>query len=239
MQVPEGFYSIEPGQMNPNSHYYLSFNVGYPNAYDRAYGRTGGNVMVHGVCSSAGCFSMTNEQISDIYAIARDAFRGGQREIQLQSYPFRMTADNLAKYRLDPNIDFWMELKNGSDNFEVTKSEPSVIVCNKHYVFGATADEAVSATGRCPALHRDDDVEAAVAEKESKDEAKVAELVASGVKPIRTIYPDGGQNSVFAGHKDTSDPDALVSGPQDIVLDEGAMPVAEATTPAPTQEEQP
>ena len=236
MQVPEGFYSIEPGQMNPNSHYYLSFNVGYPNAYDRAYGHTGGNVMVHGVCSSAGCFSMTDEQINDIYTIARDAFRGGQREIQLQSYPFHMTADNLAKYRLDPNIDFWMELKNGSDHFEVTKSEPSVIVCNKHYVFGATADEAVSATGRCPTLHRDNDVEAAVAEKESKDDAKVAELVASGVKPIRTIYADGGQNSVFAGYKDTSNPDALVSGPQDIVLDEGAMRAAEATTPAPTQE---
>jgi murein L,D-transpeptidase YafK len=90
--------------------------------------------MVHGVCSSAGCFSMTDEQINDIYAIARDAFRGGQREIQLQSYPFRMTAENLAKYRLDPNIDFWMEIKNGSNHFEVTKTEPSVIVCNKHYV---------------------------------------------------------------------------------------------------------
>ena len=72
MQVPEGFYSITPGQMNPNSHYYLAFNVGYPNAYDRAYGRTGGNVMVHGVCSSAGCFSMTDEQVADIYAIARE-----------------------------------------------------------------------------------------------------------------------------------------------------------------------
>ena len=104
MQVPEGFYTIAPGQMNPNSHYYLAFNVGYPNAYDRAYGRTGGNVMVHGVCSSAGCFSMTDEQVADIYAIARDSFRGGQREIQLESYPFHMTAENMAKFRLDPNI---------------------------------------------------------------------------------------------------------------------------------------
>ena len=141
MQVPEGFYTIAPGQMNPNSHYYLAFNVGYPNAYDRAYGRTGGTVMVHGVCSSAGCFSMTDEQVADIYAIARDAFRGGQREIQLQSYPFHMTAENLAKFRLDPNIDFWKELKNGSDHFEVTKQEPPVVVCGKHYVFGATANE--------------------------------------------------------------------------------------------------
>ena len=197
MQVPEGFYTIAPGQMNPNSHYYLSFNVGYPNAYDRALGRTGGSVMVHGVCSSAGCFSMTDEQVADIYAIARDAFRGGQREIQLQSYPFHMTAENLAKYRLDPNIAFWKELKNGSDHFEVTKEEPPVVVCGKHYVFGATTNGSVSAGAPCPALHRDEDVEAAVAEKVDQDNAKVAELVDSGVKPIRTVYADGGQNPVF------------------------------------------
>src|SRR5271163_2816843 len=219
-QVPEGFYTIAPGQMNPNSHYYLSFNVGYPNAYDRSLGRTGGDIMVHGICSSAGCFSMTDEQIGEIYAIAREAFNGGQRAIQMQSYPFRMTAENLAKYRLDPNIAFWKELKNGSDHFEVSKAEPSVLVCGKHYVFGATANDEVSATKPCPALKRDDDVEALVAEKEQKDDVKVAELVASGVKPIRLVYADGGQNAVFAGYKDESDPDALATGPQEIVLDD-------------------
>ena len=136
--------------MNPNSHYYLAFNVGYPNAYDRAYGRTGGNVMVHGVCSSAGCFSMTDEQVADIYAIARNSFAGGQREIQLQSYPFHMTAENMAKFRLDPNIDFWKNLKDGSDHFEVTKNEPSVLVCGKHYVFDATTKDEVSGQRTVP-----------------------------------------------------------------------------------------
>jgi murein L,D-transpeptidase YafK len=220
MQVPEGFYTIAPGQMNPNSHYYLSFNVGYPNAYDRAYGRSGGNVMVHGVCSSAGCFSMTDEQVADIYAIARESFAGGQREIQLQSYPFHMTAENLAKFRLDPNIEFWKDLKNGSDHFEVTKTEPSVLVCGKRYVFDATAKGEVSATQACPSLARDENVEALVAEKEQKDNDKVADLVASGVKPIRLVYADGGQNPVFAGYKDTSDPDALATGPEETVLDD-------------------
>ena len=220
MQVPEGFYSIAPGQMNPNSHYYLAFNVGYPNAYDRAYGRTGGNVMVHGVCSSAGCFSMTDEQVADIYAIARDLFAGGQREIQLQSYPFHMTAENMAKFRLDPNIDFWKNLKDGSDHFEVTKNEPSVLVCGKHYVFDATTKDEVRGSEPCPALKRDENVEALVAEKEEKDETKVAELVATGVKPIHLVYADGGQNPVFIGYKDTSDPDALASGPQEIVLND-------------------
>ena len=97
--------------MKPNSAYYLAFNVGYPNAYDRALGHDGGAIMVHGICSSAGCFSMTDPQIGEIYAVVREAFTGGQREVQMQSYPFRMTAENLAKYRLDPNIDFWKQLK--------------------------------------------------------------------------------------------------------------------------------
>ncbi len=232
MQVPEGFYAITPGQLNPNSHYYLAFNVGYPNAYDRAYGRTGGSVMVHGVCSSAGCFSMTDKQVDDIYAIGRDALRGGQREIQLQSYPFHMTPENMAKYRLDPNIAFWKELKNGADHFEVTKTEPSVVICGKQYIFGATAKGEVSATAPCPALQKDEEVESLVAEKETKDDAKVAELIAKGQKPIRTVYADGGQNPVFANYPDTSDPDALVGSPQEVALDDPGKPAAAVVTVA-------
>jgi hypothetical protein len=183
-------------------------------------------VMVHGVCSSAGCFSMTDEQVADIYAIARDSFAGGQREIQLQSYPFHMTAENMAKFRLDPNIAFWKNLKDGSDHFEVTKNEPSVLVCGKHYVFDATTKDEITGSEPCPELKRDESVEAQVAEKAEKDDAKVAELAASGVKPVRIVYADGGQNPVFTGYKDTSDPDALASGPQEIVLNDRAKPVA-------------
>ncbi len=134
----------------------------------------------------------------------------------------------MAKFRLDPNIDFWKNLKDGSDHFEVTKNEPSVLVCGKHYVFDATASGAVSGSEPCPALKRDQNVEALVAEKENKDETKVAELVASGVKPIRLVYADGGQNPVFTGYKDVSDPDALASGPQEIVLGDRAKPVSAA-----------
>src|SRR5271170_4170738 len=189
-QVPEGFYTITPGQMNPNSAYYLSFNVGYPNAFDRAWDRTGGTIMVHGICSSAGCYSMTDAQIAEIYAIAREAFNGGQRAIQMQSYPFRMTAENLAKHRLDPNIAFWKELKNGSDHFEVAKVETPVVVCGRHYVFGAHADGDVEASQACPTLRRDDQVESDVAAKQSHDDEAVAALVAQGVKPVRLVYED-------------------------------------------------
>jgi murein L,D-transpeptidase YafK len=72
-QSPEGFYAITARQMNPYSAYHLSFDTGYPNAYDRAQGATGSALMVHGICSSAGCYAMTNRQISEIFALARDA----------------------------------------------------------------------------------------------------------------------------------------------------------------------
>ncbi|MCX7302863.1 MAG: murein L,D-transpeptidase [Hyphomicrobiales bacterium] len=152
-QAPEGFYTVRPAQMNPNSSYHLAFNIGYPNAYDRANGRTGANLMVHGACSSSGCYSMTDAQIEEIYAFGRDAFKGGQTEFQIQAFPFRMTAANMARYRNDPNFEFWTMLKEGYDQFEVTKVPPKVDVCEKRYVFNRVADgdATFSPTGACPA----------------------------------------------------------------------------------------
>ena len=136
-QAPEGFYAITPGQMNPKSSYHLAFNTGYPNAFDRAHGRGGSNLMVHGACSSSGCYSMTDEQMEVIFALARDAFKGGQKSFQFQAYPFRMTPQNMARYRNDPNYDFWVNLKEGYDYFELTKVPPRVGVCDKKYTFAA------------------------------------------------------------------------------------------------------
>jgi murein L,D-transpeptidase YafK len=225
-QVPEGFYAITPAQMNPNSAYYLSFNTGYPNAYDKAHGYSGGLIMVHGDCSSAGCFSMTDDQIAEIYAIAREAFAGGQRSIQMQSMPFRMTPENLAKYRLDQNMPFWKSLKAGYDSFEVTRQEPQVAVCGKRYVFNASANgQRLDASAACPPLQENEQLKNAVAQKDRDDQAKVAELIAQGVKPIRTIYADGGQNAAFQHVSMTSRPEALAQGPREIELDDKGKPV--------------
>src|SRR6201994_2873076 len=151
-QAPEGFYSISPAQMNPQSAYYLAFNTGFPNAFDRALGRTGAELMVHGDCSSRGCYAMTDEQIAEIYSLGRDAFFGGQRSFQLQAYPFRMTPANLALHRNNPNMPFWKMLKEGYDHFEVTHLEPKVDVCDKHYVFDGDANGAkFNPAGACPA----------------------------------------------------------------------------------------
>ena len=141
-QAPEGFYNISSAQMNPNSKFYLAFNMGYPNAFDRANGRTGAHLMVHGACSSAGCYSLTDGQMQEVYALARDAFSGGQTSFQVQAFPFRMTPANMARYKSDPNIEFWTMLKEGYDRFEVTRTPPKVDVCGKKYVFnkGLNAD---------------------------------------------------------------------------------------------------
>ena len=153
-QAPEGFYDIKPWQMNPKSSYHLAFNMGYPNNFDRAHGRTGSNLMVHGACSSAGCYSMSDEQVEEIYAFARDAFRGGQEAFQVQAFPFRMTAENMARYRDDANYPFWSMLKEGYDHFEITKVPPKVDVCGRRYVFNSIPQEgsAFSPNASCPPM---------------------------------------------------------------------------------------
>ncbi|MBB4568212.1 L,D-transpeptidase family protein [Rhizobium leucaenae] len=151
-QAPEGFYMLTPANLNPNSKYYLAINTGFPNRYDAANGRNGANLMIHGACSSSGCYSMTDQQVLEIYAFARDAFKGGQKAIQLEAFPFRMTAENMVKHRLSPNIEFWKMLKVGYDNFEVTKRPPEVEVCEKKYVFNQQATGPFNAGGKCPVM---------------------------------------------------------------------------------------
>jgi murein L,D-transpeptidase YafK len=203
-QAPEGFYTILPAQMNPNSQYYLSFNMGYPNAYDRAHGRTGAHLMVHGNCSSAGCYSMTDEQIGEIFAIGRDAFFGGQKSFQVQAYPFRMTALNMAKHRDSPHFAFWKMLKQGNDHFEVTRQQPKVDVCEKRYVFNAGESANMSTplkfdpAGRCPAYEVSDEIEVAVGEKQKTDEAEFVRLVRRGTPTVPIVMgQDGGMHPSF------------------------------------------
>ncbi|MET0707180.1 MAG: murein L,D-transpeptidase family protein [Tardiphaga sp.] len=220
-QAPEGFYNITPGQMNPQSSYYLSFNMGYPNAFDKSLGRTGSQLMVHGDCSSRGCYAMTDEQISEIYSLGRESFFGGQRAFQVQAYPFKMTPVNMAKHRNNPNMPFWKMIKQGYDHFEVTKQEPKVEFCENKYVFdpalpagtNMSRGPAFNASAKCPAYTIPPEIADAVAAKQQQDEAKTNELIAKGT-PVAMRRPDidGGMNKVFAskipeGSTGLSDPE--------------------------------
>ena len=203
-QTPEGFYSVTPGQMNPHSNYYLAINTGFPNRFDRANTRDGSLVMIHGDCRSAGCFAMTDEQISEVYSLARDTFEGGRPSFQIQSYPFRLTPANLARHRNNPNLAFWKMLKTGSDHFEATHFEPKVDVCNRLYVFDAQRPPNSSKplvfnpTGKCPAFVVDPKIARPALEKQRADDIEYAQLLADNV-PTAPAYSelDGGMNEKF------------------------------------------
>jgi murein L,D-transpeptidase YafK len=172
-QAPEGFYTIGAAQMNPKSKYFLAFDTGFPNAYDRSHGFTGSNLMVHGACSSSGCYSMTDQSVEEIFAFARDALKGGQDKFLLQALPFRMTAEKMAFYANDPNYPFWQMIKEGYDHFELTRTPPKVDVCEKKYVFNRTTADgsAFSASAACPPSEVPQSLAIAYAGYEKKYEA--------------------------------------------------------------------
>jgi len=133
-QSPEGFYTVSARQMNPNSQYHLSFNVGYPNAFDKARKRTGSSIMVHGGCSSRGCFAMGDKRMEEIYLLAHSALVRGQQSFSLHIFPFRMTARNMFKFHSSPWIGFWKNLQEGYNAFEMSHQVPMITADKGKYV---------------------------------------------------------------------------------------------------------
>jgi murein L,D-transpeptidase YafK len=203
-QTPEGFYRFTPALMNPHSNYYLAINIGYPNSFDKANTRDGSLLMIHGDCRSAGCYAMTDEQISEIYSLVRDSFLGGRPSFQIQAYPFRLTPANLARHRNNPNLAFWKMLKIGNDHFEATQLEPKVDVCSRLYVFDAERPSnspkplVFKPADKCPAFVVNPKIARLALEKQRADELEYARLLEDKV-PAAPIYSelDGGMNEVF------------------------------------------
>ena len=219
-QSPEGFYTITPGLLNPKSSYYLAFNTGFPNKFDRAHGRTGSDLMVHGDCSSRGCYAMTDNGIAEIYALARETFKGGNKSFQLQIFPFKMTAANLAKQASNQHLSFWKDIKEGYDLFDLTKAPPAWDVCEGQYIFNAAGGGALNPMGLCPAVVQT----AGMAEKLAAEDAAFVKAVDSEAQKASRIAAEaervaasevaakergqaisgfiGGLGSVFGGGKD-------------------------------------
>ncbi len=130
---PEGFYYTKKSFLNPNSVYHLSFNIGYPNEYDKSHGYTGSLIMIHGNCVSIGCYAMTDKYIEEIYEIVEKTLNNGQEKINVDVFPFKMTAANMKRYKNSEYYSFWEELKPGYDYFEKNKQPPKIIVENKRY----------------------------------------------------------------------------------------------------------
>ncbi len=196
-QAPEGFYHVSASMLNPQSQYYLSFDLGFPNRLEAALGYSGDALMVHGACSSSGCYAMTDEGVAEIYAVVREALKGGQGVFQVQAFPFRMTPQNMAKYRDNPNFAFWSDLKRGYDIFEVTRKQPKVSHCGGRYVFDTEfqGGEPQNPVAACPAVLNE--VNPAIASRMQADRLAMETLVSSGSALTAHSYVDGGMHPSF------------------------------------------
>jgi len=219
-QSPEGFYTISPGLMNPNSKYFLAMNTGFPNKFDRANERTGSNLMVHGDCKSVGCFAMRDDGIAEIYALARETFRGGNPNFQVQIFPFRMTADNLAKQAGSPHLPYWKNIKEGYDLFELNRTPPSWDVCEKRYAFNVSSAAPLDPVGACPAGATDQ----RLAERQAADDAVLSAAVSR--------YTDGQAKQAEAEGKAEAERAAIqargeaIGGFFSAIVDGGSAPAA-------------
>lgn len=140
LQSPEGFYRVGKGQLNPNSRHHLSFNLGFPNEFDRQLGRTGSALMVHGGCSSIGCYAITDKGVDQVYAMVEAALGNGQDAIDVHVFPFVLTETALAAEGANAWQPFWRNLKQGSDLFELAGVPPKVAACRGEYRFGNDAE---------------------------------------------------------------------------------------------------
>jgi murein L,D-transpeptidase YafK len=146
-QSPEGLYMIGPRQLRQSARWRRSLDLGFPNTFDRVSKRTGSDLLLHGGCTSTGCYAMTDQVIEEIFFLSEAALDDGQKHIQVHAFPFRMTAENLAAHAGTEWHGFWANLKEAHDFFERTRKAPTVSVCSKRYVVG----EAVSDDDNCSA----------------------------------------------------------------------------------------
>jgi murein L,D-transpeptidase YafK len=188
-QAPEGFYEVSTSMLNPKSRYYLSFNLGYPNRLESALGYSGEALMVHGACSSSGCYAMSDAGVYEIYALANKALQSGQTEFQVQAYPFRMTASNMAQNAGDPNMSFWRDLKIGYDTFERTKQELKVSTCGGRYVINRTFKDGEPSSPLAPC-------EGGIGGTDPTLTASTEEIDALS-KSYVNAYADGGMHKTF------------------------------------------
>jgi murein L,D-transpeptidase YafK len=238
-QAPEGFYTVRRQQMNPNSQFHLSFDLGFPNTLERAQGFTGTSLMVHGACTSSGCFAMTDAGVAESF--------------QVQSFPFRMTPRNLARHRRSPHQAFWTNLREGNDHFLASQRPPDVATCGGRYRFNARVSDPstrLDPLRPCPELQLDATIEAAVLARRQTDDADVRQLVATGLPAIRVEFTDGGMHGSFrdilqrdgverlramtSARVEVSRPQAVMAPPREVVLEQAAAPAGQ-TSPSPTR----
>ena len=134
-QAPEGFYTVTKRQLYHAGRWPRSLLLNFPNVYDQAEARTGSDILIHGGCTSVGCFAMTNPVSDEVHRLTVAAIDAGQDNVPIHVFPFRMTEENVKSHASPAWASFWANLKEGYDAFEQTKRVPRVAVCNSRYTF--------------------------------------------------------------------------------------------------------
>lgn len=172
-QSPEGVYTLTRRQLHMVGRHPRSLNLGFPNTLDRSLNRTGSYILIHGGCGTAGCFSMTNPVMSEIFGLVRASLGRGQRVVHVHVFPFRMTEARLAAHSSSPWAPFWNDLKHVYDSFDRTRLAPRMSVCGGRY----RVDDAVSArdgAGLLPTASCEPPAEALVAAVARTSRVRVA-----------------------------------------------------------------
>ncbi len=134
-QVPEGFYYIN--DFNPNSSYYLSLGLNYPNASDRVLSdslKPGGEIYIHGSCVTVGCIPITDQQIGEVYMLASMAYDQGQHFIPVHVFPIRFDAPRSVEYlkgliKDDASLGAFVEqLEPAYYNFQRSHRLPIILI---------------------------------------------------------------------------------------------------------------
>jgi len=100
-QIPEGCYKLE--YLNPNSAYYLSMKIDYPNAFDQKMAiqdkrtKLGNDIFIHGKASTIGCIPIGDAAIEELFIMVSEA--GISRvEVIISPWDFRTNPE-------EPEID--------------------------------------------------------------------------------------------------------------------------------------
>ncbi len=210
-QSPEGFYSIASSQIRLVGRWRNAFNLGFPNPLDRTLKRSGSHILIHGGCSSTGCFAMTDQVQAELYDLLQSAFQGGQKHVHVHVFPFRMTEENLALHKDHPAARSWTELKAGYDAFESTRMPPRVALCGPRYSITAAEPGDPGDPKLWPVL---------------RPQATGSALASSGIAPC-TIESEG-MNATQAAALTTSS--TTTPAPSGLEVDAGLAVTVTATT---------
>ena len=134
LQIPEGFYYID--RFNPNSNFFLSLGINYPNKSDMILGvkgDLGGDIFIHGGCVTVGCIPITDDKIMEIYWLAVQAKSNGQEKIPVHIFPSKLDSTSLSRLKnrfqqSEGLIQFWSNLKIGYDWFVEHGNIPEITV---------------------------------------------------------------------------------------------------------------